>query len=168
MIRPCTASDAGTICRIINEAAEKYRGIIPDDCWHDPYMPIDELRSEIAAGVEFLAFEDEGDIQAVMGLQHVRDVDLIRHAYVRIAGQRRGLGSQLMQALEQRSKQPLLVGTWADATWAIAFYQRHGFQLVSPAEKDRLLTTYWTISDRQRATSVVLTRPIVHIGHRPP
>ncbi|HZS58611.1 MAG TPA: GNAT family N-acetyltransferase [Gemmatimonadaceae bacterium] len=158
MIRRCTSGDVATIEAIINEAAEAYRGVIPDDCWHEPYMAREELESELAAGVDFWGWEDAGVIAGVMGLQHVRDVTLIRHAYVRPSHQSRGVGRDLLAALVAQSRGRLLVGTWAAATWAIRFYERHGFRLASPAEKDRLLDTYWTISTRQRDTSVVLSR----------
>ncbi len=158
MIRSCTAAEFDTIQAIINEAAEAYRGIIPADCWHDPYMPAAVLAQEIAAGVEFAGFDDSGALVGVMGIQPVRDVFLIRHAYVRTAYQNRGIGAQLLRSLVDRATAPLLVGTWADAVWAIRFYQRHGFRLFSNSEKDRLLSTYWTIHERQREASVVLIR----------
>ena len=158
MIRACTPADFDTILAIINEAAQAYRGVIPSDCWHDPYMAAPALASEMAAGVEFSGFEDSGALIGVMGIQPVRDVFLIRHAYVRTAHQNRGIGAQLLRALIDRATAPLLVGTWANAVWAIRFYQRHGFRLVSTSEKDDLLSTYWTIPERQRATSVVLAR----------
>lgn len=158
MIRPCMPADFEAIRAIINEAAEAYRGVIPSDCWHDPYMPDAAFASEIAAGVEFSGFEDLGALIGVMGIQPVRDAFLIRHAYVRSAHQNRGIGAQLLRSLIDSATGPLLVGTWADAVWAIRFYQRHGFRLVSTSEKDHLLSTYWTISERQRETSVVLAR----------
>lgn len=158
MIRRCTESDLATLESIINEAAEAYRGVIPADCWHDPYMPREELVTEIAAGVEFLACDEGGALVGVMGLQRVRDVTLIRHAYVRPSHQSRGVGRELLNALVSMSTGRLLVGTWTAATWAIRFYERHGFRLVAGDEKDRLLDTYWNISTRQRDTSVVLAR----------
>jgi GNAT superfamily N-acetyltransferase len=141
---------------IINAAAEAYRGVIPADRWHDPYMPADELDREIAAGVTFWGYEDGGELLGVMGIQPVRDVTLIRHAYVAPGTQRRGIGGALLEHLVRPAERPLLVGTWADAEWAISFYRRHGFELVSPEEKTRLLKTYWTIPERQIETSVVL------------
>lgn len=156
MIRNCTPADVPAIHAVINEAAERYRGVIPNDCWHEPYMTESALASEIAAGVDFWCWEQDGAIAGVMGIQHVRDVTLIRHAYVRSATQGRGVGSTLLTSLIAQRHGPLLVGTWAAAEWAIRFYQRHGFRLVSGAEKDRLLDTYWRISPRQRETSVVL------------
>jgi GNAT superfamily N-acetyltransferase len=158
MIRPCGAADLDAIERIVNEAAEAYRGAIPADCWHEPYMPRSELEGEIAAGVRFWGWEDAGALAGVMGLQEVKDATLIRHAYVRTSQQGRGIGSALMDELMGRAERPLLVGTWAAARWAIRFYERHGFHLVDAGEKNRLLDTYWTIPPRQRDVSVVLTR----------
>ena len=156
MIRDCTDADIDVIDAIINEAALAYRGVIPADCWHEPYMTRSDLLSEIAAGVRFSGWQDDGALTGVMGLQRVRDATLIRHAYVRAAQQGRGVGGELIRWLTARTTGPLLVGTWAAATWAIRFYERYGFQRVSPEEADRLLRTYWSISARQRETSVVL------------
>jgi N-acetylglutamate synthase-like GNAT family acetyltransferase len=156
MIRDCTDDDIDVIDAIINEAALAYRRVIPADCWHEPYMTRSDLLSEIAAGVRFSGWEDGGVLTGVMGLQRLRDATLIRHAYVRTAQQGRGVGGKLIRWLTARTNGPLLVGTWAAATWAIRFYERHGFQLVSAEETDRLLRTYWSISARQRETSVVL------------
>lgn len=158
MIRPCTNADIPVIDSIINEAAEKYRGVIPADCWHEPYMSRRELESEIAAGVRFSGWEEAGELVGVMGVQKVKDATLIRHAYVRPAQQGRGIGGKLLKELTSRVTGPLLIGTWADASWAIRFYQGHGFQLMPTDEKNRLLGIYWTIPDRQRDTSVVLAR----------
>jgi GNAT superfamily N-acetyltransferase len=160
VIRRCGGSDIAAIERIVNEAAQAYRDVIPADRWHEPYMPRAVLESEIAAGVAFWGWEDSGELAGVMGLQDVKDVTLIRHAYVRSHLQGRGIGSALMNALVAQATRRLLVGTWGSADWAIRFYQRHGFRLVSAEEKDRLLDTYWTIPARQRDTSVVL----VHEG----
>ena len=156
MIRDCTDADIDVIEAIINEAALAYRGVIPADCWHEPYMTRSDLLSEIAAGVRFSGWQDDGVLTGVMGLQRVRDATLIRHAYVRTVQQGRGVGGKLMRWLTARTSGLLLVGTWAAATWAIRFYERHGFQLVSPEDTDRLLRTYWSIPARQRETSVVL------------
>jgi GNAT superfamily N-acetyltransferase len=158
MIRPCTAADVPAIEAIVNAAAEAYRGVIPADCWHEPYMTRSALVSEIAAGVVFWGWEASGELVGVMGLQQVKDATLIRHAYVRPGRQGSGIGGTLLAALAERAGQPLLVGTWAAAVWAIRFYERHGFRLVRAEEKDRLLDTYWTIPPRQRAVSVVLAR----------
>ena len=156
MIRRCTAADVPAILAIINEAAEAYRGVIPADCWHEPYMSREGLAAELAAAVEFSGWERTGELLGVMGLQVVRDVTLIRHAYVRRANQGDGIGGALLEGLRAHSKSRLLVGTWADARWAIRFYERHGFQLVPAEEKDRLLDAYWNIPTRQRDASVVL------------
>ena len=158
MIRVCTNEDIPAIHAIINDAADAYRGVIPADCWHEPYMPTHELLDEIANGVEFRGWDEEGTLVGVMGLQKVRDVTLIRHAYVRSSHQGRGIGGALLKHLAEQTTTTLLIGTWADAHWAIRFYQGHGFRLAGPEEKDRLLTTYWNIPLRQRETSVVLTK----------
>ena len=158
MIRRCAETDVDAMDAIINEAARAYRGVIPDDCWHEPYMKRSELLAEIAAGVDFWGWEESGRLIGVMGIQKVRDATLVRHAYVEPGGQGRGIGAALLDALAARAVGPLLVGTWADAGWAIRFYERHGFHRVSSEEKDRLLRAYWTIPDRQREASVVLVR----------
>ena len=144
---------------IINSAAEAYRGVIPADRWHEPYMPAEELDHELAAGVEFWGYEADGKLVGVMGIQAVRDMDLIRHAYVLPGSQGRGIGGALLEHLRGLNGRPMLVGTWAVAQWAIAFYRRHGFELTSPVLKTALLRTYWTIPDRQIETSVVLRNP---------
>jgi len=156
MIRPCNDADFDTICEIINDAAEAYRGAIPADRWKEPYMPGTELRHEMADGVRFWGYEEAGELIGVMGIQDVGDVTLIRHAYVRTANRNRGVGGKLLAQLRQLTSRPVLMGTWAEATWAIRFYQQHGFRLVTPEEKDRLLKTYWSIPERQVETSVVL------------
>lgn len=159
MIRPCREDELDTLYVIINDAAEAYRDVIPADRWHEPYMPLQELRHEIESGVAFWGFEEHGELLGIMGLQRVRDVALIRHAYVRTSRQHQGIGSALLAHLRAQTDRPLLVGTWADAGWAIRFYQRHGFRVVSPLEKDRLLRAYWAIPSRQVETSVVLADP---------
>jgi GNAT superfamily N-acetyltransferase len=156
MIRCCEDRDLEPIWTIVNDAAQAYKGIIPADRWAEPYMPMEELRHEIADGVVFWGFEEAGILQGVMGLQQVQDVTLIRHAYVRTSIQKRGIGGRLLTHLQGLASSPILVGTWADAVWAIRFYERYGFQLVGPAEKDRLLKKYWTVPERQIETSVVL------------
>ncbi len=156
MIRQCDSSDFETIYEIINEAAGAYKGIIPEDRCKDPYMPRDELRHEIDAGVEFWGYEAQGELVGVMGIQPVHDVTLVRHSYVRTAKQGQGIGGKLLSHLRTMTSSPILIGTWADATWAIRFYEKHGFVLVSPEEKTRLLKKYWSIPDRQIETSVVL------------
>jgi GNAT superfamily N-acetyltransferase len=161
-IRPCRADERDHILAIVNAAAEAYRGVIPEDRWHEPYMSAAELDREIASGVKFWGIEDEaGALAGVMGIQAVRDVDLIRHAYVRPGLQGGGIGRRLLEDLVAKAERPLLVGTWAAATWAIRFYERNGFELVGRDEKNRLLAAYWSIPDRQVETSVVL-------AHRPP
>ncbi len=158
-IRPCGDRELATILAIVNSAAVAYRGVIPSDRWHEPYMPLSELRSEIAAGVAFWGFDINGKLVGVMGVQPVRDVDLIRHAYVLPDQQRHGVGGALIQYLRRKSTRRMLVGTWAAADWAINFYKRHGFALVSPECTAILLKTYWTITDRQIETSVVMANP---------
>ena len=155
-IRLCSDAALPAVLAIINAAAQVYRGVIPPNQWHEPYMPEGELRQEIAAGVRFWGFEDDHRLSGVMGIQPVRDVDLIRHAYVRPGVQRRGIGAALLAHLRGLSTRPMLVGTWAAADWAIAFYRRHGFELVPPARRIELLRTYWNIPQRQADTSVVL------------
>jgi GNAT superfamily N-acetyltransferase len=157
VIRRCTPAELPIIDAIINEAAEAYRGVIPADCWHEPYMSRGELTAEIAAGVAFQGWDSSGTLVGVMGLQPVRDVTLIRHAYVRRDHQGQGIGGALLAALCADARGRLLVGTWADAVWAIRFYERHGFRLVPPDETERLLQAYWTVPARQRAVSVVLS-----------
>jgi GNAT superfamily N-acetyltransferase len=162
-IRLCGEQDLATMLAIINDAAVAYRGVIPPDRWHDPYMPESELREEIAAGVEFWGLDSDNGLIGVMGVQPVGDVDLIRHAYVRPDKQRHGVGAQLIEYLRRRSARRMLVGTWAAASWAISFYQRHGFELVPPARAAALLRSYWTIPERQIETSVVLSNPPLSI-----
>jgi GNAT superfamily N-acetyltransferase len=157
-VRACRDDERAAILEIVNAAAEAYRGVIPADCWHEPYMPRHELDGEIATGVEFWGYEDDGALVGVMGIQRVGDVDLIRHAYVFPARQRRGIGSALLKHLTRRTGRQMLVGTWAAAHWAIRFYQRHGFEEVSPERASALLRAYWTIPDRQIETSVVLVK----------
>jgi GNAT superfamily N-acetyltransferase len=158
-IRRCRDDERGAILAIVNAAAEAYRGVIPDDCWQEPYMPARELDDEIAAGVAFWGAERDGALAGVMGIQPVREVDLIRHAYVLPKHQRHGLGAALLGHLQGLSTRRMLIGTWAAADWAVRFYQRHGFQLVPPERKSELLRAYWTVPDRQIETSVVLANP---------
>ena len=155
MIRALADSDRPDIFAVINAAAEAYRGVIPADRWKEPYMPEDELAAEIAAGIAFSGWDD-GVLQGVMGVQPVDDVILIRHAYVRPERQGRGIGTALLEALCREAEAPILIGTWAAATWAIRFYQARGFALVGEDEKAGLLKRYWTVPDRQIETSVVL------------
>jgi len=155
-MRRCSDNDFDLIYSIINEAAQAYKGVIPDDCWKEPYMPKDELQQEIEAGVIFWGYEEEGKLVGVMGFQPIQDVALIRHSYVRTVKQKEGIGKKMLSHLQRQTIRPILVGTWADAVWAIRFYEKNGFQLVSREEKDLLLKKYWTISERQIETSVVL------------
>jgi GNAT superfamily N-acetyltransferase len=158
-IRPCRDDERGAILAIVDDAAEAYRAVIPADRWHEPYMSREELDAEIAAGVVFWVYEVDGAVVGVMGVQRVRDVDLIRHAYVAPAVQGRGIGSALLQHLMRGATRRTLVGTWAAADWAIRFYQRHGFEPVGPERTAALLKAYWNIPDRQIETSVVLAWP---------
>lgn len=156
MIRRCTQSDFEAIHEIINDAAQAYRGAIPLDRWHEPYMGTAELAGEIEDGVIFWGVERGGELVAVMGIQDRGEVTLIRHAYVRTRDQGKGLGTALLRRLEEMTDGPILIGTWADATWAVSFYRRNGYALVTEEEKDLLLRRYWRIPDRQVETSVVL------------
>src|SRR4030067_2360318 len=156
MIRKCTESDFDVMYEIINDAARAYEGAIPAERWRDPYMPKDELREEIDGGIQFWGYEDAGRLIGIMGIQDVGDVTLIRHAYVSTAERRRGIGSSLLKVLVKQTEKPVLVGTWAGARWAVSFYEKHGFRLVSEKEKNRLLKKKMKISARQVETSVVL------------
>lgn len=156
LIRRSAAADFDTILAIINEAAQAYRGVIPADRWHEPYMPAEELAAEIAAGVVFWVAEDAGRVMGVMGMQDKGEVALVRHAYVAPAAQRRGVGARLLQHVEGLAPKPILIGTWADATWAVEFYRANGYTVVLDEEKNRLLRTFWSIPERQVETSIVL------------
>lgn len=155
-IRRCGVADFDEVYAVINAAAVAYRGVIAEDRWKEPYMPLDELRQEIADGVELWGAFQDGALLAVMGLQPVEDVALIRHAYTTPGVQGAGFGSALLAHLCTQTDRPMLVGTWKAATWAIAFYERRGFRLVSDTEKHELLTRYWTVPARQIEESVVL------------
>jgi GNAT superfamily N-acetyltransferase len=156
VIRACRDDERAAILAIVNAAAEAYRSVIPADRWHEPYMPAGELDAELAAGVEFWGYEAGGELVGVMGVQAVRDVELIRHAYVAPGRQRGGVGGALLEHLVARAGRRILVGTWATAEWAIAFYRRHGFEPVGRERTGELLRAYWTIPERQIETSVVL------------
>ncbi len=156
MIRRCDVEDFDSIWSIVNDGAEAYRGVIPADCWTDPYMSREELDHEMQDGVKFWAYEENGALTGVMGIQYVDDVTLIRHAYVRTGSQKHGIGGRMLAHLRELARGPVLIGTWADAVWAIRFYEKHGFHVVDPQQKERLLSRYWKISDRQVETSVVL------------
>jgi N-acetylglutamate synthase-like GNAT family acetyltransferase len=156
VIRRSEDADRPQIAAIINDAAQAYRGVIPSDRWREPYMPMDELEREIAQGVVFWVVEEEGRLLAVMGIQDKGSVALVRHAYVAASTQRKGLGTKLLRHVEGLSGKPMLIGTWAAASWAIEFYQRNGYNVVPDSQKERLLRTYWSIPERQIETSVVL------------
>jgi N-acetylglutamate synthase-like GNAT family acetyltransferase len=156
VIRKAVEGDRPAMLTIVNAAAQAYRGVIPADRWHEPYMPAGELASEIADGVVFWIEENDGRIVGIMGIQDKGDVALVRHAYVEPDAQRQGIGRRLLRHVQALAGKPVLVGTWAAATWAIDFYRRNGFSVVSPAQKDRLLRKYWSIPARQVETSVVL------------
>jgi GNAT superfamily N-acetyltransferase len=156
MITPCDTSDFNHICEIINDAASAYRGVIPADRWHEPYMPEAELKAQIDDGVQFWKYAENGITLGVMGVQYKADATLIRHAYVRTSHRNKGIGGKLLQHLTTTATTPVLIGTWADAGWAIDFYKKHGFRLLEGEEKNALLRKYWTIPERQVETSVVL------------
>lgn len=156
LIRKSVQADFPTSLAIINDAAQAYRGVIPADRWHEPYMPADELAKEIAAGIVFWVAEQEGRLLGVMGMQDKGDVALVRHAYVAKSAQRSGVGTKLLHHVQGLTGKPILIGTWAAAAWAIDFYRHNGFTVVSESEKDRLLRKYWSIPVRQIETSVVL------------
>jgi GNAT superfamily N-acetyltransferase len=155
-IRRCELAELDEVYRVVNDAAEAYRETIPPDRWHDPYMAREELQREVDAGVVFWGTFENELLLGVMGLQHVGDVALIRHAYTRTVSQGKGVGTALLEFLRNQVDRPMLVGTWRAATWAIRFYERHGFSLVTNQQKDVLLRRYWTIPDRQVEESVVL------------
>jgi GNAT superfamily N-acetyltransferase len=157
MIRRCDERDFGEIWATVNDGARAYEGVIPADCWTEPYMSNDELHAEMGDGVEFWGYEEDGALKGVMGIQQVEDVTLIRHAYVRTSSRNCGIGSRLLSHLRTLARGPVLIGTWADAVWAIRFYEKHGFRLVTPEQKQRLLKRYWNVPDRQEEVSVVLT-----------
>ena len=159
MIRSCDDRDFESILDIVNDGASAYKGKIPDDRWTEPYMSMEYLRHEIDQGVVFWGYEEAKALVGAMGLQVVREVTLIRHAYVRTSHQRKGIGARMLSHLLELAKGPVLIGTWADALWAIRFYEKNGFQLVGSQEKNRLLKQYWTVPERQIETSVVLADP---------
>jgi GNAT superfamily N-acetyltransferase len=156
VIVKCTHADFDDIFEIINDGAMAYKGIIPADRWHDPYMSKEELKKQIDAGVEFWKYTEGDYTLGVMGIQYKHDVTLIRHAYVRTTARNKGIGGRLLLHLRTMTSTPVLIGTWEDAAWAIAFYQKHGFRMLDKNEKNELLRKYWSIPDRQVETSVVL------------
>jgi GNAT superfamily N-acetyltransferase len=157
MICRLSPSEFDAILNVVNDAAQAYKGVIPEDRWKEPYMPASELRKEIESGVEFYGWKENGALVGVMGIQLVKEITLIRHSYVLTAHQRRGIGENLLKHLMSLARtSTVLVGTWEAAYWAVRFYEKHGFTLVSKEEKDRLLRKYWNIPERQIETSVVL------------
>jgi N-acetylglutamate synthase-like GNAT family acetyltransferase len=156
MIRQCNDRDFEIIYSIINDAARVYKAVIPEDRWKEPYMSKDELQHQINEDVVFWGYEEDGELIGVMGIQHLQDVSLIRHAYVRPGRQNQGIGQELLVELCRQTDRPTLIGTWANAVWAIQFYEKNGFKIVSQQEKNRLLEKYWSIPARQVETSVVL------------
>lgn len=156
LIRKIREADLGATLAIVNAAAQAYRGVIPADRWREPYMPPEELEKEIADGVIFWVAEEDGRLSGVMGMQDKGDVALVRHAYVAPTTQRKGVGTRLLRHVEGLAGKPVLIGTWADASWAIEFYRRNGFTVVPNRHKDSLLRRYWSIPARQVETSVVL------------
>ncbi len=159
MIRRCDDRDFELIWAIINDGAHAYKGVIPEDRWTEPYMSRNELRHEIDDGVAFWGYQERGKLVGVMGVQEIQDVTLIRHAYVATSSQKRGIGAHLLSHLRKLTPGPVLIGTWSDAVWAIRFYEKHGFRIVRPRQKDRLLRQYWTVPERQIEASVVLADP---------
>ena len=156
MIRQCVAQDLEAIFEIINDAAQAYKGVIPDDRWHDPYMSRAELRNEIADGIVFWGLEQDGELVGVVGIQDKGEVTLIRHAYVRTRMRSKGVVTELLKRLQAETDKPILIGTWAAAHWAVSFYEKNGYRMVSEEEKGRLLRRFWSIPERQVETSVVL------------
>ncbi len=156
VIRACGVADLAAIHAVINDAAQAYKGVIPADRWHEPYMPLAELEAEVAAGVRFWGCEEGGELVGVMGIQQRGEVDLIRHAYVRTRHRRHGIGARLLAHIERLSAKPILIGTWAAAGWAIRFYEKHGYRVLARGDTERLLRRYWSVPERQIATSVVL------------
>ncbi len=156
MIRICTHKDLPEMLRVVNDAAMAYKGVIPPDTWHEPYMTAEELQNELLNGVEFWGYEREGNLIGIMGIQDRGDVDLIRHAYILTARRNQGIGSELLDHLQSISDKPILVGTWAAAGYAVHFYRKNGFRLLPRRETDHLLRTYWNVPERQMETSVVL------------
>ena len=167
MIRECTIDDAERIAFVVNEGAEAYRGVIPEDCWHEPYMPLNEVRREMGSMTFFgwddpdpdgLRWQGATGLVGVMGYQPLREVTLVRHAYVLSSRQGEGIGSRLLEHLMSMASGRLLVGTWKAATWAVRFYERHGFRRLGDAKSQELLHRYWEIPSRQRETSLVLEK----------
>jgi GNAT superfamily N-acetyltransferase len=156
VIRKISFSDATFILKVVNDAAQAYKGAIPEDCWKQPYMALEELKEELDRGVIFYGWFEADDLVAVMGIQPIKDITLIRHAYVLTSHQRKGIGEKLLKYLiELAPTREILVGTWKAAWWAVKFYEKNGFRLV-PSESRITLRQYWTIPDRQAEASIVL------------
>ena len=159
MIKEYTKSDSFKILYVINNAAIRYKGIIPDNCWHEPYMSKEELANEFADGVRMFGYNHNDQLIGVIGVQEIKDVTLIRHAYTLVAHQGKGIGSTLLKYLLKRNKNSrLLVGTWKDAVWAIRFYEKFDFILHTKKQTVLLLKKYWKIPLKQIETSVVLEK----------
>ena len=159
MIREYKKSDSSKILHVINDAAIKYKGIIPDNCWHEPYMSEQELVNELNAGVRMFGYNRNNKLIAVIGIQKIKDVILIRHAYTLTSHQGRGTGSTLLKyLLKKNHNSRLLVGTWQSAIWAIRFYEKFGFILHTKKQTTKLLKKYWKIPLKQIKNSVVLER----------
>jgi GNAT superfamily N-acetyltransferase len=156
MIRLCSQADVPAIYEIINDSARAYKGVIPADVWHEPYMPLTYLAAEIGKGVQFHGYEVDGKLSGVMGIQDIKDVTLIRHAYVRGEARAHGIGRKLLEHVVQLTERPILIGAWRAASWAVRFYEKNGFVLQTDAEARRLFGIYWTIPERQITESVVL------------
>ncbi|MDP6770901.1 MAG: GNAT family N-acetyltransferase [Anaerolineales bacterium] len=156
MIKRCLDVELETVLAVINDAAQAYYGVIPQDAWHEPYMARDELKSDIRAGVQFWGYYVKECLVGVMGVQDIQDVTLIRHAYVRTSERRSGVGTKLIKYLDECCNKPILIGTWADATWAIEFYKKNGYRLILGDERGMLLEKYWTVPTKQASASVVL------------
>lgn len=158
MIRKLLSADFTSIYKTINEAAQVYKGVIPEDRWKEPYMQKSELCEEISLGVQFYGWITDNALAGVMGIQALYDVTLIRHSYIRPGYQRMGIGTTLLQHLIELASTPrILVGTWNDALWAIRFYEKNGFRRLLREESNTLLRRYWSIPERQVETSIVLT-----------
>ena len=166
IVRESTLADRAAMLAVINEAALAYRGVIPADRWHEPYMSAAELDREIVDGVLFWVAEEDGRVLGLMGIQDKGEVALVRHAYVATAAQRSGIGGSLLHHVGGLVDKPILIGTWATASWAIRFYERNGFRLLATAEKNRVLRRYWSIPERQVETSVVLGNALWISEHR--
>ncbi len=159
MIRKYTKIDSSKILHIINDAAKKYKGIIPDDCWHEPYMSEQELIDEFNDEVRMYGYHDNNKLIGVIGIQEVQDIILIRHAYTLTSYQSKGTGSAMLEYLLKKSQNSrLLVGTWKNATWAIRFYEKFGFIVHAKEQSTLLLKKYWKIPSKQIKNSVVLER----------